>query len=119
MEKMTNVKAIEYVVATYGEELPSEVAEKLEKIKASFEKKSTSKKPTANQVANVGFKEEIVKALTESGKAMTIGEIQTACGGEIAEFNTSKMSALLTQLRTEGTVTRTFDKKKAYFSAVA
>ena len=29
MEKMTNVKAIEYVVATYGEERASEVAEKL------------------------------------------------------------------------------------------
>ena len=119
MEKMTNVKAIEYVVATYGEELPSEVAEKLEKIKASFEKKSTSKKPTATQVANEDYKEKIVGVLTEVGKALTIQEIQTACGGDIADFSTSKMSALLAQLRKDGTVARTYDKKKAYFTAVA
>jgi predicted Zn-ribbon and HTH transcriptional regulator len=119
MEKMTNVKAIEYVVATYGEELPSEVVEKLEKIKASFEKKSTSKKPTATQVANEDYKEAIVNALTEAGKALTIQDIQTACGGEVADFSTSKMSALLAQLRKDGTVVRTYDKKKAYFSVVA
>ena len=119
MEKMTNVKAIEYVVATFGEELPTEVAEKLEKIKASFEKKSTNKKPTATQVANEGYKETIVEALTEAGKALTIQDIQTACGGEIADFSTSKMSALLAQLKDAGKVTKTYDKKKAYFSAVA
>lgn len=119
MEKMTNVKAIEYVVATYGEELPSEVAEKLEKIKASFEKKSTNKKPTATQVANEDYKEAIVNALTEAGKALTIQDIQTACGGDIADFSTSKMSALLAQLGKAGTVVKTYDKKKAYFSAVA
>lgn len=119
MEKMTNVKAIEYVVATYGEELPSEVAEKLEKIKASFEKKSTNKKPTATQVANEGYKEAIVDTLTEAGKALTIQDIQTACGGEIADFSTSKMSALLAQLKDAGKVVKTYDKKKAYFSAVA
>ena len=119
MEKLTNVKAIEYVVATYGEELPSEVAEKLEKIKASFEKKSTNKKPTATQVANEGYKEVIVEALTEAGKALTIQDIQTACGGEVADFSTSKMSALLAQLKETGKVVKTYDKKKAYFSAVA
>lgn len=119
MEKMTNVKAIEYVVATYGEELPTEVAEKLEKIKASFEKKSASKKPTTNQLLNENYKEKIVDALTEAGKALTIQEIQTACDGDVADFSTSKMSALLAQLRKDGTVVRTYDKKKAYFSVVA
>ena len=119
MEKLTNVKAIEFVINAYGEELPSDVAEKLEKIKASFEKKSTSKKPTATQVANEDYKEAIVNALTEVGKALTIQEIQTACGGDVADFSTSKMSALLAQLRKDGTVVRTYDKKKAYFTAVA
>ena len=119
MEKLTNVKAIEFVINAYGEELPSEVAEKLEKIKASFEKKSTSKKPTATQEKNVGYKAQIVEVLTNAGKALTIQDIQTACGGEVADFSTSKMSALLAQLREGGTVVRTYDKKKAYFSVVA
>ena len=116
MEKLTNVKAIEFVINAYGEELPSDVAEKLEKIKASFEKKSSNKKPTATQEKNVGYKAQIVEVLTEADKPMNIQEIQTACGGDFADFNTSKMSALLTQLRDAGTVVRSYDKKKAYFA---
>jgi len=112
--KMTNKGAIEFVINTYGAEIPADVLEKLEKIKVSFEKKSASKKVTEKQEKNGEYKDRIVEILTDAGKALTIQEIQ-AEEVEFADFNTSKMSALLTQLRTEGKVVRTYDKKKAYF----
>ena len=112
--KMTNKGAIEFVINTYGTEIPADVLEKLEKIKASFEKKSASKKVTEKQEKNGEYKDRIVEILTDAGKALTIQEIQ-AEEEDFAEFNTSKMSALLSQLRKDGTIVRTYDKKKAYF----
>ena len=113
--KMTNKGAVEYVINTYGAEIPADVLEKLEKIKASFEKKSASKKVTEKQEKNGEYKDRIVEILTDAGKALTIQDIQ-AEEEDFAEFNTSKMSALLSQLRKDGKIVRTYDKKKAYFT---
>ena len=43
MTKLTNVKAIEFVIANCTD-LPTEVVEKLEKMKASFEKKASGER---------------------------------------------------------------------------
>ena len=119
MEKMTNVKAINYVVENFGADLPADVAEKLAKIKASFEKKSENRKPTAKQEQNEDYKEIIVDVLTNSDTGMTIKEIVAAAGTRLeGADSTSKMSSLLRQLRLDGKVERTYDKKVAYFSAV-
>ena len=65
MEKMTNVKALAYVLENC--ELTTEVKEKLEKMKIQFEKKnSAEKKPTATQIANEGIKNIILETLSES-----------------------------------------------------
>ena len=42
MEKITNVKALEFVLANCN--LPTDVAEKVEKMKAQFEKKNSAEK---------------------------------------------------------------------------
>ena len=115
MEKMTNVKALEYVLSHC--ELTTEVKEKIAKIKASYEKKSTAtgeKKPTATQVANEGIKTAIVEGM-EANRNYTVTELQKeipAC----AELSNQRVSALLRQLKEEGKVVRIEDKRKAYFS---
>ena len=112
MEKMTNVKALAYVLA--NAELPADVREKVEKMKAQFEKKnSAEKKPTATQVANEGIKGVILETLGE--KSMTITEMQKA-NSELAELSNQKISALLKQMTESGSVKREEIKRKAYFS---
>ena len=111
MEKITNVKALAYVLANAN--LPKEYAEKIEKMKAQFEKKnSAEKKPTATQVANEGIKNVILETLGE--KSMTVSEMQKA-NSELAEFQNQKISALLKQMIESGSVVREEIKRKAYF----
>ena len=78
-------------------------------------KKAGVRKPTANQVANEGFIANIIEVLTDSGKPMTIGEIQEA-NESLALLTNQRVSALLTKLVNSGTVVRTTEKRKAYFS---
>ena len=112
MEKITNVKALAYVLENC--ELSAEVKAKLEKMKAQFEKKnSAEKKPTATQVANEGIKNVILETLGE--KSMTITEMQKA-NSELAELSNQKISALLKQMNENGSVKREEIKRKAYFS---
>ena len=112
MEKMTNVKALAYVLENC--ELTTEVKEKLEKMKIQFEKKnSAEKKPTATQIANEGIKNIILETLDE--KSMTITEMQKA-NSELAELSNQKISALLKQMTESGSVKREEIKRKAYFS---
>ena len=112
MEKMTNVKALAYVLENC--ELTTEVKEKLEKMKIQFEKKnSAEKKPTATQIANEGIKNIILETLDE--KSMTITEMQKS-NSELAELSNQKISALLKQMTENGSVKREEIKRKAYFS---
>ena len=111
MEKITNVKALAYVLANAN--LPKEYAEKIEKMKAQFEKKnSAEKKPTATQIANEGIKSVILEIIGE--KSMTITEMQKV-NGELAELSNQKISALLKQMTENGSVVREEIKRKAYF----
>ena len=115
MEKMTNVKALEYVMANC--ELPTDVAEKLGKMKEQFAKKnSAERKPTANQTENAGLKVAILGGMA-TGKAYTITDLMT-CIPELADLSNQRVSAIVRQLKDEGCVTREEIKRKAYFSAV-
>ena len=80
-------------------------------------KNSADKKPTAQQVANEGFKTKILEVLKASEVAMTITEIQKA-NSELGEMTNQRVSALVRQMKDEGLVERTEDKKKAYFKAI-
>ena len=112
MEKITNVKALAYVLENC--DLSTEYREKIEKMKAQFEKKnSAEKKPTATQVANEGIKSVILETL--GVKSMTITEMQKA-NSELAELSNQKLSALLKQMTESGSVKREEIKRKAYFS---
>ena len=118
MEKITNVKAINYVVENFKADLPADVLEKLEKIKATFEKKSENRKPTATQKENANIKDTIVKVLEDAEDGLTVSEIIKA-DEALNGFSLPKVTALVTQLVKEGKIERYTEKKKAFFRTVA
>lgn len=115
MEKMTNSKALAIAIETLEGSVSAEVLEKLGNIKASIDKKnSAERKPTANQTENAGFKVAIVNAM-EVGKAYTITDLMKSVP-ELADLSNQRVSAIVRQLKDEGTVVREEIKRKAYFS---
>lgn len=114
MEKMTNAKAIAYVIENCT--LPQDVAEKLEKIKASYEKKSSAeRKPTATQIANEHLKEIVLEVLEQATEPMTVSEIIKA-HAELQGLTTQKVSPLVAKLVDELKVNKTIEKRKSYFA---
>ena len=77
-------------------------------------KNSADKKPTAQQVANDGIKQAILDAM-EANHLYTVTELQKSVP-ECAELSNQRVSALLRQLKDDKLITRTEDKRKAYFS---
>jgi len=115
MTKLTNVKAIEFVIANCTD-LPTEVVEKLEKMKASFEKKASGeRKPTATQKANEGLKTAILNHM-EPNVLYSIGQLAKEVP-ELVEIGATgqKVSALVKQLKDAGLVKRVEEKRKAFF----
>lgn len=81
-----------------------------------LDKKSTSaKKPTKTQLENEAYKAEIVSALAETDKPVTIKELCGICDS-IASLTNQRVTHMLTDLRKEGKVVRTYIKKVAYFA---
>lgn len=76
---------------------------------------SGSHKPTKTQLENETYKAKIVEILAAADEPMTIKAIQNEAP-ELADFSTSKMSALLTALIKAGTVERSEIKRVAHFS---
>ena len=77
-------------------------------------KNSADKKPTAQQTANEAIKSAIVEAM-EVNHLYTVTEIQKSVA-ECADLSNQRVSALLRQLKDDGVIVRTEDKRKAYFS---
>ena len=82
---------------------------------ALLDKRSANKTATKTQVENEGIKALILDTLTEIDKPVTISEMQTF-SANLAKYTNQKLSALLTQMKADGTVIRTVEKKKSYFS---
>ena len=78
-----------------------------------LDKKSANKKATKNQEENMGIKAEILNNLSEVG--VTVTELM-AKSEVLGEYQNQKITALLKQLKDEGKVVKTYDKKKAYFA---
>ena len=114
MEKMTNVKALAYVLA--HADLPEDVKAKIENMKAQFEKKnSAEKKPTAQQIANAAIQTAILEGM-ESGKRYTITELIKeipVCNG----LTNQRVSAIVRGMLGIS-IERVEDKRKAYFRKI-
>lgn len=74
---------------------------------------SGERKPTAKQVENEGIKNEILDNMAD-GEKYTISNMlkEFEC---LFEFSSSKVNALVTQLKKEGKVTRVVEGRMVYF----
>ena len=81
-----------------------------------LEKKSSNSGQTKTQKENEIIKEKIVETLRDLGKYATITDIQEK-NTELGAYSNQKISALLKQLVDSEVITKTIDKKKAYFKA--
>ena len=120
-KKMTKTVAwgiVKGIVENSNHPQATELVEKIEnELTLLAKKNSAEKKPTAQQTANEGIKTAILQGM-EPNRLYTIGELIKEIPG-CADFSTSKMSALVRQLKDAGKVVRTEDKRKAYFSKIA
>ena len=80
-------------------------------------RKGGTKKPTKTQTENVGIKDLIYEVLSEADAPMRVKDLIE--DERLSEYSSSKITALLRQMLPEigdGRVTRTIEKKVAYFS---
>lgn len=113
-KKMTKREMFEQIKAHLTDKAEIEFVD--HELELLAKKNSADKKPTANQLQNEVIKTSILEGMAEN-RMYTISEMQkeiTAC----AELSNQRVSALVRQLVADGKVTRTLDKRKAYFSKV-
>ena len=99
--KLTNVKALEMVLAMEEVQNNTELVEKLENMKAQFEKKNASrangeKKPTKAQLENIELAQQLKELLTTDFQAQK--DLQAQLGIETSQ----KMTAIVKVLVNEG-----------------
>lgn len=85
-----------------------------------LEKKSGKSGETKTQKENKILMEQLVEALSEMEKPVTISEFQSKSTHEVATLSNQKLSSLLKKLYEEENprVVKTVEKKKSYFSVV-
>ena len=114
-KKMTQRDYFAEIRAILDAQGKTELVEFVDSRVAQLDKKNKGeKKPTAVQIANEGIKSAIAEGM-ESGVLYTVTDIQKSVA-ECAELSNQRVSALLRQMVEAGIVTRTEDKRKAYFS---
>lgn len=115
MTKKDWFATIRAMVEGSGNEREDEILAFIDHEVELLEKKSSKSGQTKTQKENAEVVAKIENALREVGKAVTITELQTT-SEEMSAYSNQKLSALLKQMMSKGTVVRTEDKKKAYFS---
>ena len=119
-KKLTNVIALEMVLAMKEVQANQELVAKLELMKTQFEKKNKSsvradgtKILTAEQKKNEIIKGQLIEVLTKCEEPQQIKDLMKM--EEFSEYSNQKLSALLKQLVTAEKVERIEDKKVAKF----
>ena len=119
-KKLTNLVALEMVLAMEEVQANQELVAKLELMKAQFEKKNKSgvradgtKILTAEQKKNEGIKEQLIEVLARCEEPQQIKDLMKM--EEFSEYSNQKLSALLKQLVTAEKVERVEEKKVAKF----
>ena len=78
-------------------------------------KNGGAKKPTKQQMANADIKDSILDAM-ESGQKYRIADLLKVVDNLPEDMTPQRMSALVRQLKLEGAVIRTEEKRVAYFT---
>ena len=109
VDKMTYGKALDFVLTKC--DLPTEVADKLTALSASIAKKnSAERKPTKTQIENAHIKDAIADFM-QDGVIYTAAEVAKGL-----EISSSKASSLLAQMRADGRVVVTTEKRKNFYT---
>ena len=109
MTKRENYSAIRSILVAHGNaDLVAFVDHEVELLDR---KNKAPKKATKTQVENEALKDHILEVLGSASAPMTATAI-----GEALGLSVNKVSALLTQLKEDNSVTREVVKRKAYFS---
>jgi hypothetical protein len=114
-KKMTKREMFEQIKANYAL-TDAEVKFIDHELELLAKKNSAEKKPTKVQVENEGIKDTILDGM-EVSKTYTITDLIKSIPA-IAELSNQRVSALVRQLVADGSVVRTEDKRKAYFTKV-
>ena len=81
-----------------------------------LEKKSSKSGQTKTQKENELLKAELLTALGEMDKPVTISEFCEKTSHPVGKLSNQKLSALLNQMVKAETVIKTVEKKKSYFA---
>ena len=124
MTKLTKKVALSYAVATLTdaefktEFTKGEIVAKLTEMIESLDKKSTGeKKLTDQQIANLGYKTDILAYLAD-GQAKTATEILKGIPTFPEDMSNQRVTALLRQLILDGKVSKDTVKGKTLFKVV-
>ena len=113
--KTTNKSALNYVISHYGEELPSEVLDKLEVMLIQLDKRSAAeRKPSARQLENEVLKGQILETM-EPNRWYSISEMVKEFLFFPTDITPQRCSALMSQLADAGKVKREVVKRKVLF----
>lgn len=113
--KITNKTALTFVLDTFGDQIPTDIQEKLNGMIAQLEKKSgAERKPTARQVENEKIKTSILDTMEENVLYTVTEMLKTFNLGE--DMTSQRLSAILGQMVESGDVVKTKDKNKSLFS---
>ena len=118
--KMTNRKALDFVIKNYKETLPADVAEKLNAMISALDKKaSAERKPTAKQTENADIRADLVAFINENaqGDGFTVSDLLKACPAVEGKSN-QYVSAILRQAILAGELSRGSVKRRTYFAPV-
>lgn len=80
-------------------------------------KKAENKKAKGASAENVALAETVYGVLAETGRGMTVSEVQKS-STDLTDLSTPKVTALLKILMDAGRVIRATDKKRVEFTAV-
>lgn len=86
------------------------------RIAQTIKKNSTERKPTAKQIENEGYKSDIL-AWMDTDTVYAAGDVLKGVPSIVASgMSVNRVSALLTQLVESGTLVKTVDKRKNFYS---
>lgn len=110
-KRVTKKEMYERILAHTNDDLEKQFIEG--EIALLEKKNSAEKKPTKTQVENTGIKGAILDYMIE-GTRYTVTEIIKGCV-ECNDLSNQRVSALLRQMVSDGTINRVEDKRKTYF----
>lgn len=112
---MTQKAAVIYAIENLPD-APADILEKLQSIVTSLEKKAgAERKPTATQLQNKVYEQDIVAHMTEHRKPYTVSQL-IAEVPSLTTFSTPKVSALANTLVNEGVLVKGKEGRSTVFT---